>query len=137
MGASDDFAVEVDVDIPARLNAYPSLSGDISGAGLPLNVHPQAYTASLRVFNGAGNVLGFTGYNSGAAAFVQWFDSDKLPADGAVPDGILSAAATSNFAADWGQFGRHFTIGCWLVYSSTGPTKTIGTAACWFDAQFV
>lgn len=125
------------VDIPARLNLSPNLSGDESNAGLPLNVFSPAYSASLRVFAGAGQLYGFSGYNSGSAGFVLWMNASLLPADAVAPSGFIAVPAATNFSVDWGQYGRHFDVGCFLVYSSTGPTKTIGAASCFFDAQYV
>lgn len=103
----------------------------------PLNIHVIAYAASLVVKTGPGILYGFTVYNSNASAqFVQIFDGNLLPADGSIPATVFTVAGVSNLPV---QFlpGRTFLTGCVLVNSSTGPTKTIGSADCWFDAQFL
>ena len=103
----------------------------------PLNKHSNAYAASLVVKSGPGKLYGFTVYNSGAAQFILVFDAAALPANGSVPAVVLSAAATANLGASWGDTGRSFDVGCVIVNSSTGPTLTIGAADCFIDAQYV
>lgn len=102
---------------------------------LPLNKHSNAYAASIVVKSGPGVLYGFAVYNSnGSAQFIQVFDAAALPADGAIPAVVLTVAATSNLPINWIP-GRTFLVGCVLCNSSTGPTKTIGSADCWFDVQ--
>lgn len=103
----------------------------------PLNKHSNAYGASLVVKSGPGILYGFTVYNSAAAAqFIGWYDSATLPADGVAPDGFISVATVAGSGVAWLP-GRTFHTGIVLCNSSTGPTKTIGAADCYFDAQFV
>ena len=103
----------------------------------PLNNHSIAYANSLIVKSGPGILFGFTVYSSKASAqFIQVFDANTVPADGAIPACVFTVAATSNLPVNWIP-GRTFLAGCVLVNSSTGPTKTIGSADCWFDAQFL
>jgi len=114
--------------------------GFLGGEGehlLPRNATTLKYSASLVAKSGAGILYGFSGYNSGAAQFVQVFDSDTVPADTAVPVFVMTAAATANFWAAWVWPGRTFDRGIVICNSSTGPTKTIGSADCWFDVQFL
>ena len=103
----------------------------------PLNIHSNAYEASRVVKSGPGILYGFTIYNSKASSqFIQVFDAAALPADGAIPAWVGTVAATSNLAANWLP-GRTFQTGIVLCNSSTGATKTIGAADCFFDAQFL
>ena len=102
-----------------------------------INVTTQAYVASQIIKAAPGKLYGLTGYNSKVSAqFILIFDAVDTPAAGAIPKIILNVAASANFAFDWGIFGRKFDTGIFICNSSTGPTLTIGSADCWFDAQF-
>lgn len=103
----------------------------------PTNVTTTAYAASLVIKATAGTLYVVTGYNSKTAAqFIQIHDSATLPADTAVPKVIFSVPPLGNFSYDLGNYGRYFANGITICNSSTGPTKTIGSADCWIDAQF-
>jgi hypothetical protein len=85
----------------------------------------------------SGIVYGLTGYNSKASAqFIQLLDSATVPADTAVPVVVFAVPASTSFSLDFGIKGRRFTTGIAISNSSTGPTKTIGSADCWFDVQY-
>lgn len=103
----------------------------------PFNKHSIVYANSLIVKTGPGILYGFTVYSSAAAAqFIQVFDMTTVPADGAIPECVFTVTAASNLPVQWLP-GRTFTTGCVLVNSSTGPTKTIGSADTFFDAQYL
>lgn len=107
------------------------------GALWPVNATSTAYEASHVVKASPGTLLGFSGYNSRTSSqFIQLHDSTTVPADTAVPAFIQLVAASSPFFADWSPWGRPFTTGIVICNSSTGPTKTIGVADCWFDLQY-
>lgn len=102
------------------------------------NVSTAAYATNLVIKGSAGTLYGFSGYNSKATAqFIQIHDAASLPADTAVPKVVFTVPAVSNFAIDFGPRGRAFATGIVACNSSTGPTKTIGAADVWIDAQFV
>jgi hypothetical protein len=109
----------------------------INGAVARRNSSSVAYETNRVVKAAAGALFGLSGYNSKASAqFIQIHDAAALPADTAVPVVTMTVAASSNFSIDFGVYGRTFTNGIVICNSSTGPTKTIGSADCWFDAQY-
>lgn len=107
---------------------------------LPKNVSYDdsvAYEASAIVKSTPGTIFSITGYNSKTSAqFIQLHDSATLPADTAIPKVILSVPASSNFFYDFGEIGRFCEKGIVVCNSSTGATKTIGSADTWFNIQY-
>ena len=111
---------------------------EFRAAGLPLNTHSNVYENAHAVKSGPGYLFGFTVYNSkGSGQFIQVFDSSTLPAEGAVPETFFDIATVVAKGVQWLPLGRSFLRGIYLVNSSTGPTKTIGSADCFFDAQYI
>ena len=104
---------------------------------VPLNIHSNVYEASRVVKSGTGILYGFSVYNSKAGTqFILVFDAATLPAEGSAPAAVFTVPASSNLGVNWLP-GRTFQNGCVICNSSTGPTKTIGSADCWFDAQYL
>lgn len=105
---------------------------------LPRNSTNPALASSLVAMEGQGRLIGFTVSNTKASAqFILLFDSNALPADGAVPRMSFSVPASDAKAVYFGSSGRWFHQGIILCNSSTQGTKTIGSADCIFDVQFV
>jgi len=95
-----------------------------------------AYETSRVVKASAGTLLSLTGYNSGPAQFLQVFNSTTVPANGVAPVLVVAVPATSSFAFEW-RNGVPLSTGISISNSSTGPTKTIGSADCYFTATYL
>lgn len=102
----------------------------------PQNSDSSGYVASQIIKAGPGNLYSISGYNSGAAGFIQLFDSATLPADGVVPTVIIAVGGTSNFFMDYGVYGKRFLTGITACLSTTGPTKTISTALVSINGRY-
>ena len=88
-----------------------------------------AYEASHVIKATPGTLIALVGYNSkGSAQFIQIFNAAAVPADTAVPLLTFTVAASSNFSVTIPICGLPCDAGiCWSN-SSTGSTKTIGSA---------
>lgn len=108
-----------------------------SASNSSLNANSAALVSSLIAKAASGNLYGMSGYNSKSTEqFIQIHDSAVLPGDASIPKIVFRVPASSNFTLDFGAYGRSFSNGIVFCNSSTAPTKTIGSADCWFDAQY-
>jgi hypothetical protein len=113
-------------------------NGATSGASnLPLNSPSRAVENSRVIKTGRGILYGITVTNTKASAqFVQVFDASAVPADGAVPLFSKSVPAGDAVGIQWLP-GRIFLVGLVVCNSSTSATKTLASADCLFDVQFI
>jgi len=126
------------IGYPITTAELQSYAGEYGAHSLPLNSSSNVLASSLLVKAGTGTLFGVSVFNSKASAqFVQLFDLAVLPADGAVPTATFTVAASSNLGLYFGSVGRSFNAGILLCNSSTAATKTIGSADCFFDAQYI
>jgi hypothetical protein len=128
------------VSAVAKKGDYPApwWWGGEQSQGFPDNNHSNALEASRVLKVGPGVLFGLSVFNNNAATqFIQLHDSQTVPADGAVPVFFFPVATQSSFFVQYAPPGRQFLYGIVVCNSSTGPTKTVGAADCFFDAQFV
>lgn len=124
-------------DLYPAVTTYPSHPSS-DAAYAPTNATTTAYAASLVAKATPGVLYGFSGYNSlNAEQFIHVHDASSLPANGAVPKILTKAAPLSPFSYEAGRLGRYFGTGIVICNSSTGQTKTLGAADCWFDVQVI
>lgn len=114
------------------------LFGEFAASQLPLSKHSQALASSLVALPGMSYLVSFTVNNTNVGAqFIQFHDSNVLPADGATPAVVFTVAASSDKVVSYTLPGRLFNVGIVVCNSSTAATKTIGAADCFFDVQMI
>ena len=103
----------------------------------PLNYASRKLETSCVVKTADGWLYGFTITNTKASAqFVQVFDAGAVPADGNVP--LISKSVPAGDAVGFAFLPpRRFESGLCLSNSSTQGTKTVGSADCLFDVQYI
>lgn len=120
--------------IGPRVNTAPTADeqeAEIADAGV---VSSSAYESHHILDAVPGTLISVTGYNSGASQFIQLFDSKTVPANGTAPLLVFTIPATSNFSLDIPITGLPYSNGMVVCNSSTAPTKTEGSANCYFTA---
>lgn len=104
---------------------------------LPFNYSSNGAEARCRCKVGASYLFGFTVTNSNAAArFIQVFDADTFPSNGAVPNLSINCAATDDEQRAWLP-PRRMDRGIIICSSTTQLTLTLGAAEFLFDVQYV
>ena len=102
----------------------------------PSRVNSSAYEAARVVKASAGRLFNISGYNSGPAQFLQIHDAASLPAESEVPCAIFAIPSLASFSYEF-ELGIPCSTGIVVTNSSTGPTKTIGSANCFFTATYI
>ncbi len=100
------------------------------------NANSRAVANSIVVKTSPGLLFGIT-VSSVAAQFIQVFNLTAVPAETTVPLLVFDIAALSTKGIAWVPTPRGFSNGIVICNSSTQHTKTIGSADCIFDVQFV
>jgi hypothetical protein len=94
--------------------------------------------ASAIIKAAPGTLFLMTGVNGAAGTqYIQIHDSNELPAEGAIPVVVFSVATGKSFSYNLQETGRFFKNGITVCNSSTLATKTLGSADCFFSAQYV
>ena len=124
-GAAGDY-VPLHVDSTGRLRV---------GVVELTNATSTALEASRVVKASAGRLYGAAGYST-SAGFLHIYNSTSLPADGGTPVVAFPITADTPWSIEYGVNGRVFSTGIVIGLSSTGPTKTLGSASLWIDAQY-
>lgn len=123
-------------------NGLPTTGGGGGGGGVvsfaaAANYASAALEASHVVKATAGTLWGLSVFNNSASdQYYQLFDSATLPADGVVPIEPMKVIAGGTGSWSFSDIGRAFASGIVVCNSSTGVTKTIGSADSLFDAQY-
>ena len=117
------------VDALGRLRTCDRSDEDAS------NARTTALAASLVVKATPGKLFGFQGYST-TIGFIQVHNTTSVPADATVPVEVIPIGANLPFSFDGGKKGIAFSTGITVVFSTTGPTKTIGGSAIWVSAQY-
>lgn len=136
---TNGLSVTLTTAIPAGSNVVGGVkeSPDATSTFCPTNTTSSAYEASRVIKSSAGVLYSIVGYNSKTSTqFIQIHDATSLPIENSLPKIIFTVPASSNFYYSSDKFGRYFVSGVVVCNSSTGPYKTIGSADCWYDAQY-
>jgi hypothetical protein len=118
-----------------RQNAVATATSLSASAVEPQTARTSALAASLVVKAAPGRLRSIVGYST-AAQFIQVHNAATLPADAVVPLMTIPIAANAAFTIDFGVTGLPCSTGIVVCNSSTGPTKTIGSADTFITAVY-
>lgn len=119
-------------------SAIEQLFAAFAANELPLRVHSQKLVASQVMFTGTCYVTSIQMNNTNASVqYGQIFDASVVPADGAIPDYLLTLSGLADKFLTFPLPGLFFRTGVVMCNSSTAATKTVGSADCFFHVQYV
>lgn len=108
------------------------------GLTAPLNIKTPALVSSLLVTPSPSALYGFVATSTLASAqFIQLFDAQVVPANGAVPLFAWPIAASAGVSVYYGLPPRIHDLGIVLANSTTEGALTLGAANTLFDVQYV
>lgn len=111
------------------------LSGTLTTKPPVVSISQTTALATNKVVKAsAGTLRGFAGYST-VDQFIQVHDAASLPADTAVPELVFPIEADKPFSFSIPE-GHACGAGIVICNSSTGPTKTIGSADTWITAYY-
>lgn len=125
---------------------YPNANADTdviivpqSGStGALSSIASSGLVASLIIKASPGRLFNLIITNTKASAqYIQLFNSTTLPADTTAALVSIYVPATSSASIDYSLIGRYFSTGIVVSNSSTAATKTIGSADCFFSAEYL
>jgi len=87
------------------------------------------------VKNAPGILYSLRVYNHGPQQFIQVYDANVIPNDGAPPNEVYIVAASASLQVDYPD-GLNMLLGIAISNSSTAATKTEGLADCWFAVDY-
>jgi hypothetical protein len=121
--------------VPVSLAVAPTTTVQLATATV---VSSTGYENGHVLKNAAGRLVSLQGYNSRTSSqFIQLFDKTSVPIDGTIPVMTFIVPKTSNFSFDIPMGAMPFTNGIVVCNSSTGNTKQIGSADCFFTAMVI
>lgn len=139
-GANVIGKVSIDQATPGTTNLVQAkIMPDATSTFCPTGDVSGALEASSVTKASPGVIYGGSGYNSGPAQFILFYNTTAVPANGAVtPLLVIKVPATSNFSFDTGRFGVFFSAGIsWSNSTDASPfTKTLGAADVFFNVQY-
>jgi hypothetical protein len=121
---------------------FRGIVAELHSSGLPLNTSSNVAEAIRLIKSGPGLLFGFSANTSKATAqFIQLFDTHDKPTSTSVPVAVFqinggAIATGDNLAVSYIFPGRFFKYGIWIANSSAQAVFTVGSADCFFDAQY-
>lgn len=111
-----------------------TISASAAGSTTPTLMvsHSTAYEASRVLKSTSGNLRMVYGYNAGPDQYIQLHDASAVPADAVAPFSVIKVDSSRPFSIALDSPGIPFSTGIVVCNSTTGPTKTVGGANCYY-----